>query len=92
MVDYTDKIRNKKVLVTGGFGFVGHNLVKSLLHDYGCEVTVVDNCVNSSPAVLGKDFEKIEFHQISVLETEKLIPLMTRVNYIFHLACKQISA
>ena len=92
MVDYYERIRNKKVLVTGGLGFVGHNLVKSLLHNYGCEVIVVDNCVNSSPNVLGEDLSKVDFHEISVLDTEKLFPLFDDVHYIFHLACKQISA
>ena len=34
----------------------------------------------------------MEFHKISVLDTDKLFPLLKDVNYIFHLACKQISA
>ena len=36
-------IRNKKVIVTGGLGFVGHNLVKKLISEYQCDVTVIDN-------------------------------------------------
>ena len=91
MVNHYDKIRNKKVLVTGGLGFVGHNLVKTLLHQYNCQVIVVDNCVNSNPSVLGDDLQKVSFHQISVLDMEKLFPLLQHVQYIFHLACKQIS-
>ncbi len=79
-------------MVTGGLGFVGHNLVKTLLHDYGCNVIVVDNCANSSEKVLGEDISKVDFHNISVLDTGKLFPLLAGVNYIFHLACKQISA
>ena len=92
MINYLDKIKGKKVLVTGGLGFVGHNLVKTLLNTYQCDITVVDNCVNSSPNILDEDIAKVKFHQISVLDTNQLIPLLQDTNFIFHLACKQISA
>lgn len=92
MTNHYEKIKNKKVLVTGGLGFVGHNLVKTLIDDYNCNVIVVDNCANSNPAILGSHIEKVSFSQISVLDTDKLFPLLADVNYIFHLACKQISA
>lgn len=92
MQQYTHLLKGKRVLVTGGLGFVGHNLVKSLLHDYQCKVVVVDNCVNSSPDVLGDDLPKVELHQISVLDTDKLFPLLHQVDFVFHLACIQIAA
>ena len=92
MKNHLEKIRNKKVLVTGGLGFVGHNLVRTLVNDYSCSVILVDNCCNSDPAVLGADLEKVDFRNISVLDTDNLLPLLAEVNYIFHLACKQISA
>ena len=92
MINYLEKISGKKILVTGGLGFVGHNLVKTLLNTYKCEVIVVDNCANSTPNVLGTDIDKVQFYNISVLDTNQLFPLLQEVNFIFHLACKQISA
>ncbi len=36
-------IRNAKVVVVGGAGFLGSHLVEHLIEDRGCEVVVVDN-------------------------------------------------
>jgi UDP-glucose 4-epimerase len=87
-----NKIKGKKVLVTGGLGFVGHNLVKTLVNEYQCKVIVVDDCTNSSEAMIASVREQVEFHKVSVLNGDLFFPLMTDVNYIFHLACIQIAA
>lgn len=91
-MNYTDNIKGKTVLVTGGLGFVGNSLVAELVNQYNCKVIVVDDCSNSSTAILGDLINKVSFHKISVLDSEKLFPLFRDVNYIFHLACVQISA
>ena len=36
------EIRNKRILVTGGLGFIGSHLVEKLL-DYNCDVSIYDN-------------------------------------------------
>jgi len=90
MVANKEKIRGKKVLVTGGLGFVGHNIVKTLVNDWQCDVTVVDNCLNSSPAVLGGTLQKIKLIQASVLD-DNFYSLIDEAEYLFHLACVQIA-
>jgi UDP-glucose 4-epimerase len=87
-----EKIRGKKILVTGGLGFVGHNLVKTLVNDYACDVIVVDDCTNSNENVLSSVKDRISFHKLSVLDEKNFYPLFKDVNFIFHLACIQIAA
>ncbi len=87
-----EKMRGKKVLVTGGLGFVGHNLVKSLVNDYDCKVTVVDDCINSNESTIASVRDKVQFHKMSVLDTARFFPLLNEAQYIFHLACIQIAA
>jgi len=65
----------KKVLVTGGTGYIGSHTVVELLNS-GKEVVIVDNLANSKPDVVdrikkitGKD---VTFYNIDYLDREKL--------------------
>ncbi len=42
MIDFKEKLQNKKILVTGGAGFIGSNLIEELLK-LGAMVTCLDN-------------------------------------------------
>lgn len=42
--DTQDKFRDKKVLITGGLGFIGSNLARRLV-SYGADVTIVDSLI-----------------------------------------------
>ncbi len=68
-----------RALVTGGAGFIGHNLSSRLLAD-GVEVVVLDNFSSSSPLALPDDVHVIEG---SVVDPP---PIPGRFDYIYNLA------
>jgi len=73
---------NKKVVVTGGAGFIGAHLAKHLL-DNGYEVHVVDNLV-------GGKKEKVPsgatFHEVDIREDTALAEIFKNTEYVFHMA------
>lgn len=71
-----EKLKDMKILVTGGLGFIGSHTVVEL-QDKGFEVVIIDDCSNSSEKVLegitsitGKMplFEKIDLKEKSKVE------------------------
>lgn len=75
---------NKKVVVTGGAGFIGSNLVNALVDD-GYEVHVIDNLSASQKENINS---KAILHEVDVCDLEKLKAIMVGVEYVFHLAAK----
>lgn len=75
---------NKKIIITGGAGFIGSHLVAQLVNS-GNEVIVVDTLLrgNKIPSDI---FKKIEFHKADVRDKEYLERLGVGVDHIFHLA------
>jgi UDP-glucose 4-epimerase len=74
------------VLVVGGAGFVGSNLVHLLLDQGPCEVIVVDNLL-SSDACNVPDDPRVRFVFGSITDERILANLPDDLDYAFHLAC-----
>lgn len=75
--------RRKKILVTGGAGFVGSHLVDKLMMQ-GHEVTVVDNFFTGQKKNVAHWMHHPNFSLVTHDVTE---PLMAEVDQIYHLAC-----
>lgn len=79
---------NLNVLITGGAGFIGYHLAKSLV-DLECTVTLVDNF---SRGQLDQDLRslldtyKVNFHDLNLLETDSTKLIGHEFDLIFHFA------
>jgi UDP-glucose 4-epimerase len=75
------------VLVTGGAGFIGSDLVRQL-HLRGDRVIVVDNLVNGRREhvadVLG---DRVALLEADVRDLDALRPILPQVRSLYHLAC-----
>jgi len=71
-----------KSLVTGGAGFIGSNLVDSLI-GRGDKVIVLDNLSTGRQENLNP---KAEFIEIDLRDLEEIRPHFNDVDYVFHLA------
>jgi len=75
-----------KVIVTGGAGFIGSNIVDKLL-DMGHEVIVIDN----ESAICHEHFywnDKAHNYKFDICDYENIRPLFDGVDYVFHLAAE----
>lgn len=73
-----------KVLVTGGAGFIGSNLVDALIEN-GHQVIIIDNLSTGKKEYLNP---KAEFHNLDIRDLGEIKPLFEGVDFVFHLAAQ----
>lgn len=80
------ELKGSSVLVVGGAGFVGSNLVVQLL-DLGVDkITVVDNLLSSEIGNVPKD-PRVTFILGSIADDRILARLPRSLDFVWHLAC-----
>lgn len=73
----------RKVLVTGGAGFIGSNIVDALVRR-GDQVRVLDNLCTGNLANLAAVRERIEFIEADLNDADKVARAVAGVECIFH--------
>jgi len=76
---------DKKILVTGGAGFIGSHLVKKLV-DIGSDVTVADDLSRGSKRNLESIIDSIDFRKVDVMKMENCKVVTEDAELVFHLA------
>lgn len=74
----------KKVLVTGGAGFIGSNLVDVLIGD-NIEVIIIDNLSTGKIENVNKDAIFLK-HDLCSIDHSKFVDILDGVDTVFHLA------
>jgi nucleoside-diphosphate-sugar epimerase len=78
----------KRVLITGGAGFVGSNVVRAV-YDAKGEITVLDDLFTGDLSNIDSDI-KYKFVQGSVTDAELVTTLVKSADYVAHLAARNI--
>ena len=79
-------MRYKKILVTGGLGFIGSNLSQKLV-DQNYEVVIIDNCSTGKLSnILPKYKKNITVYKDTILNEKIIKKLIYKSDYVFHLA------
>lgn len=82
-----EKLKKRKVLVTGGAGFIGSHLVDELIKEE-CEVSVLDNFSTGKSENIEENLSQAKLRLVEgdIRETQKVKKAMGDSEAVFHLA------
>jgi len=80
-------MQDKKILVTGGAGFIGSHIVEALVGS-GWQVTVYDNMSSGHASYLSRVKDKINFVEADILDSDKLVKACSGQTVISHQAAQ----
>lgn len=75
-----------KYVVTGGAGFIGSALVRTLLAQGAERITVIDNLGSGKLANLDEVSGKVDFHNADIRDYGSIAPVLAGAATVFHLA------
>ena len=76
-----ENLKGKKIIVTGGAGFIGSNIVEELLNN-DAEVIVIDNLSTGRIENIKPFLDKITFIEKSVTDLDMLMETFKDVDYV----------
>lgn len=84
MEQYPEQLKGKNILVTGGAGFIGSNIVDRLSPDNN--VFILDNFFTGVMTNLVKSKDRVTLIKGDIRDKELVNDTVAKVEYIFHLA------
>ena len=89
-VNITKQLKNKTILVTGGAGMIGSNLVKRLVYE-GFDVFVADNLWRGKKEYLLSDkgtmvIPNKNFHKVDLRDYKNCLKVTNKMDVVVHLA------
>jgi nucleoside-diphosphate-sugar epimerase len=75
-----------RCVVTGGAGFIGSALVRALLREGGCKVTIIDNLLTGREQNLSDVWPNVEMHRADIRHYDEIAPIIGGADVVFHLA------
>jgi nucleoside-diphosphate-sugar epimerase len=86
-----NSLRDKRVLVTGGAGFVGSHIVDELMGE-GCrDIVVIDNMIRGRPENLKKAGAAVTLIEADIRDHDLMERLISRADIVFHQAALRIT-
>ncbi len=86
-------LSGKRILVTGGAGFIGSHIVDLLCNEGCAEIVAVDNMVRGRPENLGQSLKRGPVHivQGDIRDTKLIATLVKNADIVFHQAALRIT-